>query len=91
MIKKRHVQLPGTAGAHDMQPGQRRPEALVGFGIRYRLAGFRSGDVGCWELAWNVYATELGPFCWWQSKLLVSGSVLMGSTATAQHSSGRAR
>ncbi len=60
MIKKRHVQLPGTAGAHDMQPGQRRPEALVGFGFRYWLAGFRTGDVGCWELAWNVYASELG-------------------------------
>jgi hypothetical protein len=32
------------------------PERLVGLGFRYWLAGFRTGDIGCWEKAWRAYA-----------------------------------
>lgn len=64
MIKKRqafsHGSSLGTMEDIDARPAPRRPEALVGFGFRYWLAGFRTGDIGCWELAWNVYASELG-------------------------------
>jgi hypothetical protein len=37
------------------------PERLVGLGFRYWLNGFRTGDIGCWEKAWQAYATTLGP------------------------------
>lgn len=37
------------------------PERLVGVGFRCWLAGYRTGDIGCWETAWNAYATALGP------------------------------
>lgn len=35
-------------------------EQLVGLGFRYWLTGFRTGDLGCWERAWNAYAHALG-------------------------------
>lgn len=37
------------------------PERLVGLGFRYWLNGFRTGDIGCWEKAWDAYAGSLGP------------------------------
>jgi len=37
------------------------PERLVGLGFRYWLNGFRTGDIGCWEKAWQAYAGTLGP------------------------------
>jgi hypothetical protein len=35
-------------------------ERLVGLGFRCWLSGFRTGDIGCWEIAWNAYAAALG-------------------------------
>jgi hypothetical protein len=37
------------------------PERLVGVGFRCWIAGYQTGDIACWELAWDVYASELGP------------------------------
>ena len=36
------------------------PERLVLVGFRCWQAGYETGDVNCWELAWNEYARELG-------------------------------
>lgn len=40
---------------------ERRPEKLVLEGYRRWSAGFQSGSIVPWEMAWNLYATELGP------------------------------
>lgn len=37
------------------------PERLVGLGFRYWMAGCKSGDISCWERAWELYSGELGP------------------------------
>ncbi len=37
------------------------PERLVGVGFRCWIAGYRTGDIGCWETAWEAYAHALGP------------------------------
>ncbi len=39
----------------------RLPERLVIEGFRRWMAGYDTGDIQCWELAWNFYARELGP------------------------------
>lgn len=36
-------------------------ERLVGVGFRCWLAGYQTGIIDCWEMAWNAYAKELGP------------------------------
>lgn len=36
------------------------PERLVGLGFRCWMSGYQTGDIGCWEEAWNVYAATLG-------------------------------
>ena len=36
------------------------PERLVGIGFRCWLAGYQTGDIACWEQAWDVFAGELG-------------------------------
>jgi hypothetical protein len=36
------------------------PERLVGLGFRYWLTGFRTGDIDCWERAWQAYTRVLG-------------------------------
>ena len=33
---------------------------LVGFGFRFWLTGFRTGDITCWERVWRAYARVLG-------------------------------
>lgn len=38
----------------------RAPERLVGVGFRCWLQGFTTGDIGCWEEAWNTFSTTLG-------------------------------
>lgn len=38
-------------------------ERLVGLGFRLWLNGFRTGDISCWERAWQAYAACLGPGC----------------------------
>ena len=37
------------------------PERLVGLGFRCWLAGYQTGDIACWEQAWDTFARELGP------------------------------
>ncbi len=37
-----------------------KPEHLVGLGFRGWIAGYQSGDVGCWEQVWRLYADEFG-------------------------------
>jgi hypothetical protein len=61
-----------TSFRHDMNPTQplatsnvfplhaRAPERLVGIGFRCWLTGFTTGDVGCWEDAWNAFSSTLG-------------------------------
>lgn len=39
----------------------RLPERLVVEGFRRWMAGYDTGDIQCWELAWNLYAKALGP------------------------------
>lgn len=36
------------------------PETIVGLGFRGWIAGYQSGDIGCWEEVWRLYATHLG-------------------------------
>jgi hypothetical protein len=36
------------------------PERLVGFGFRFWLNGFRTGDISNWEMAWSTYANTIG-------------------------------
>ena len=37
------------------------PERLVGLGFRYWLAGYRTGEIACWERAWRAYTDVMGP------------------------------
>lgn len=39
----------------------RAPERLVGVGFRCWLAGLSTGDIKCWEEAWNTFSGMLGP------------------------------
>ena len=41
----------------------RAPERLVGIGFRSWLTGFTTGDVHCWEDAWNAFSCTLGNDC----------------------------
>ncbi|MBA5775883.1 hypothetical protein H2509_01945 [Stappia sp. F7233] len=36
-------------------------EDLVVDGLRHWLSGYATGSIECWELAWNLFATKLGP------------------------------
>lgn len=36
------------------------PERLVGLGFRYWMAGYKTGDLACWEDCWQVYEASLG-------------------------------
>lgn len=38
----------------------RIPERLVGVGFRCWLTGFTTGDIACWEEAWNAFSQTLG-------------------------------
>lgn len=38
----------------------RAPERLVGVGFRCWLQGFTTGDIGCWEEAFNTFSATLG-------------------------------
>ncbi|MEP0235662.1 hypothetical protein [Roseibium sp.] len=39
---------------------QERAEWLVVEGVRRYMTGFSTGDISCWEMAWDLYADELG-------------------------------
>lgn len=47
-------------GAAPGSDGWRTPEQLVGFGFRGWIAGYQTGDIGCWERVWQVYTGALG-------------------------------
>lgn len=57
----------GPSGASDRRSATilslpaRAPERLVGVGFRCWLAGLSSGDIRCWEEAWNTFSGTLGP------------------------------
>ena len=36
------------------------PEQLVGLGFRGWIAGYHTGDIGCWERVWRIYSDALG-------------------------------
>lgn len=36
------------------------PERLVGLGFRYWMLGRTTGDVACWERAWDLYSGTFG-------------------------------
>ncbi|MBD8891703.1 hypothetical protein [Roseibium litorale] len=38
----------------------RRAERLVVEGVRRWMAGYATNDASCWEMAWDLYAAELG-------------------------------
>jgi hypothetical protein len=40
---------------------ERAPEKLVVEGFRRWMAGYETQSIACWELAWALYAAELGP------------------------------
>lgn len=37
-----------------------QPEHLVGLGFRGWIAGYQTGDIGCWERVWRIYSEALG-------------------------------
>ncbi|WP_321501125.1 hypothetical protein [Breoghania sp.] len=39
---------------------ERLPEKLVVEGYRRWMSGYETGDIQCWEMAWNLYAGSLG-------------------------------
>ncbi|KUO56909.1 MAG: hypothetical protein APF80_11265 [Alphaproteobacteria bacterium BRH_c36] len=36
-------------------------EILVGHGFRGWIAGYQTGDVGCWERVWRLYSNTMSP------------------------------
>lgn len=36
------------------------PERIVGLGFRYWILGRRTGEIACWERAWNLYTGVFG-------------------------------
>ena len=51
------VPAPCTVGFAPCLP---EPERLVGLGFRYWMLGRTTGDVVCWERAWNLYSGQFG-------------------------------
>jgi hypothetical protein len=41
-------------------PAVSGPDRLVGIGFRCWYAGYETGDIQCWELAWREYSAALG-------------------------------
>lgn len=50
----------GTPASNVISLNARVPERLVGVGFRCWLTGFTTGDIACWEEAWNAFSTTLG-------------------------------
>jgi hypothetical protein len=57
----KRAEAPPSGAARRPPPGMPQAERLVGLGFRYWLAGFRTGDIGCWERAWRTYSNAMGP------------------------------
>lgn len=56
----RQTQTAITAPTNIIALRARAPERLVGVGFRCWLTGFTTGDIGCWEEAWNTFSSTLG-------------------------------
>ncbi len=53
--------MTGTYQTRTDEPEQgTEAERLVVEGLRRWLAGYQTGSIECWELAWNLYAGRLG-------------------------------
>ena len=52
---------PASVSNNVIALASRAPERLVGVGFRCWLRGFTTGDIGCWEEAWQAYSNSLGP------------------------------
>lgn len=50
----------GTQTGNVIPMNARIPERLVGVGFRCWLQGFTTGDITCWEEAWNTFSHTLG-------------------------------
>lgn len=37
------------------------PDRLLGLGFRHWYAGYQTGNIACWESAWQLYSEALGP------------------------------
>jgi len=59
-LKKTDKQIPGKRGRRTYMPPRSGAEWLVGVGFRCWLAGYDTGDIGCWEIGWNEYSRALG-------------------------------
>jgi hypothetical protein len=56
----------GTGRSVVFEAGLREPgdaELLVGHGFRGWIAGYQTGDLGCWEHVWRLYSNLLAPRC----------------------------
>ena len=63
MLSKKRVMRergPAFVTSDNASPVQLAPERLVGKGFRYWMAGYQTGDIGCWEEAWRIYSSALG-------------------------------
>lgn len=49
------------AGTICLRPAPDVAELLVGFGFRGWIAGYQTGDVGCWERVWRLYSNLITP------------------------------
>src|SRR6185312_11745515 len=68
---RRFATMTNSASNTSIQPARRSakvvplparaPERLVGVGFRCWLAGLSTGDIKCWEDAWNTFSGMLGP------------------------------
>lgn len=50
-----------SSSRHASLEAAQAPEHLVGVGFRCWMAGYQTGDINCWEVGWNHYASVLGP------------------------------
>lgn len=55
------LKLPAKSSAKVLPLPARAPERLVGIGFRCWLGGLSTGDIRCWEEAWNTFSSTLGP------------------------------
>ncbi|WP_321344413.1 hypothetical protein [Breoghania sp.] len=54
------LQVSDGAALHARGYLDRLPEKLVVEGYRRWMSGYDTGDIQCWEMAWNLYAGSLG-------------------------------
>lgn len=52
---------PMNARLADLPAGANVAEMLVGYGFRGWIAGYQTGDVGCWERVWRLYSSLITP------------------------------